>query len=140
MDIKMDIIEKVKLLKELGLNAISEKLLRKKTGKEKLLKAVEDYRYATKEDLDDFNKEMRQYSKELVVVEMKDFDRLPPDEVLEDLKKARVKKCFDTFHIAYIRQVKDPILFGKIGGFNELYFYISQWGDDVKIEDIIGTE
>ncbi len=136
----MDFAEKVKLLKELGLNAISEKLLRKKGGKEKLLKAVSEYRYATKEDLDDFKKEMRKYNKELAVVEMKSFDRLPPDEILEDLQKARKKKCFDTYHIAYIRKVKDPILFGKINGFNELFFYVSQWGDDVKIEDIIGTE
>lgn len=136
----MNIVEKVKLLKELGLNVISEKLLRKKTGKEKLLKAVSKYRYATKEDLDDFNKEMRNYNKELVIVEMKNFDRLPPDEVLEALQEARKYTCFDTYHIAYIRQVKDPILFGKIAGFNELYFFISQWGDDVKIEDIIGTE
>ena len=136
----MDFVEKVKMLKELGLNAISEKLLRKKGGKEKLLKAVDGYRYATKEDLDDFNKEMRKFNKELVVVEMKDFDRLPPDEVLGELQKTRKVNCFDTFHIAYIRAVKDPILFGKINGFNELYFFISQWGDDVKIEDIIGTE
>uniref|UniRef100_A0A6M3JDS1 Uncharacterized protein n=1 Tax=viral metagenome TaxID=1070528 RepID=A0A6M3JDS1_9ZZZZ len=136
----MEFTEKIKLLKELGLNAISEKLLRKKTGKEKLLKATNDYRYATKLDLDDFNKEMRKFNKELVVVAMKDFDRLPPDDVLVELKKARDKKCFDTFHIAYIRAVKDPILFGKIEDFNEIYFYIAQWGDDVNIEDIIGTE
>lgn len=136
----MNILEKAKLLKELGLNAISEKILRKKTGKDKLLKAVETYRYATQEDLNDFNKEMRSYSKEFIVVEMKNFDRLPPDDVLEELQKARKKGCFDTYHIGYIRKVKDPILFGKIDGFNGLYFYIAQWGDDVKIEDIIGTE
>lgn len=136
----MDILEKVKLLKELGLNAISEKLLRKKAGKDMLVKAVSDYRYATKEDLDDFNKEMKKFNRELVVVEMKNYDKLPPDDVLEELQKARGKACFNTFHIAYIQKVKDPILFGKIDGFNELFFFIAQWGDDVKIEDIIGTE
>jgi hypothetical protein len=136
----MDIIEKITLLKELGLNAISERLLRKKTGKEKLLIAIDKFRYASQEDLDEFNKEMKQYNKELVTVEMKNFDRLPPDDVLEDLKKARSEKCFDSYHISFIRQVKDPILFGKIDGFKELYFFISQWGDDVKIEDIIGND
>lgn len=132
--------EKAELLKSLGMDAVAEKLLRKKTGKDKLMRAIADYRYATGDDLDDFNKEMRQHGKELVVVEMKDYDKVPTDDVLVKLKEAQDKKCFDSFHIAYIRKVKDPILFGKIGDFKNLYFFIAQWGDDVNIEDIIGTE
>ena len=132
--------EKAELLLELGMTKVAEKVLRKGFGKKKLLIAVEGYRYATGEDLDDFNKEMKQHGKELRVVEIKDYDKVPPDHVLESLKKAQEKECFDNFHIAYIRKVKDPILFGKIDDFKNLYFYIDQWGDDVKIEDIIGTE
>jgi len=132
--------EKAELLLELGMTKIAEKVLRKGLGKKKLLQAIEDYRYATGEDLDEFNKDMKQYGKELVVVEIKDYDRIPPDDVLEALKTARAKGCFDTFHIAYIRKVKDPLLFGKIDEFKNLYFFIAQWGDDVKIEDIIGTD
>ena len=132
--------EKAELLLELGMTKVAEKVLRKGFGKKKLLRAVEDYRYATGEEIDEFNKEMKQCGKELVVVEIKDYDKVPPDEVLEELKKAQAKKCFDSFHIAYIRKVKDPILFGKIDDFKNLFFYIAQWGDDVKIEDIIGTE
>jgi hypothetical protein len=137
---KMKKQEKAELLLELGMKEAAEKLLRKGFGKKKLLKAVDNYRYATGEDLDDFNKDMKQYGKELVVVEIKDYDRIPPDEVLEALKAAQGDECFDSFHIAYIRKVKDPILFGKIDDFKNLYFFIAQWGDDVKIEDIIGTE
>lgn len=132
--------DKIALLAELGMEKAAEKLLRKKFGKTKLMKAVNDYRYATGEDLDEFNKEMKQYGKELVVVKIKDYDKIPPDDVLADLMTAKEKKCFDSFHVAFIRKVKDPILFGKIDDFKNLYFYIAQWGDDVKIEDIIGTE
>ena len=121
--------EKAELLLELGMTKIAEKVLRKGLGKKKLLQAIEDYRYATGEDLDEFNKDMKQYGKELVVVEIKDYDRIPPDDVLEALKTARAKGCFDTFHIAYIRKVKDPLLFGKIDEFKNLYFFIAQWGD-----------
>ncbi len=132
--------EKAELLLELGMTKIAEKVLRKGFGKKKLLQAVEEYRYATGEDLDDFNKEMKQYGKELTIVKIKDYDKIPPDDVLVALKEAKTKECFDSFHIAYIRKVKDPILFGKIDDFKNLYFFIAQWGDDVKIEDIIGTE
>jgi len=132
--------DKAKLLKELGMDAVADDLLKKKRGRERLLKAVELYRYATGEDIDDYNKEIKQHGKELVVVEIKDYKRLPPDDVLEKLKEAQAKDLFDTFHIAYIRKVKDPILFGKIKAFKNLYFFVAQWGDDVKFEDILGTE
>jgi len=137
---RMNPKEKISLLKELGMEGIAAKLLRKKTGKEKLLKAINDYRYATQEEIDDFNEEMREHNKELVIEEIKDSKKLPPDNVLVELRSAKNKGCFDKFHIAYIRAVKDPILFGKIDGFDTLYFYIAQWGDDVKIEEIIGTD
>lgn len=132
--------EKAELLAELGMGKVAAKLLRKKEGKTKLLRAVTDYRYATGEDLESFNKEIKGYGKELVVEEIKDYEKVPPDDVLIKLKEAKDKECFDTFHIAYIRKVKDPILFGKIDDFANLYFFVAQWGDDVKIEDIIGTE
>jgi len=132
--------EKAKLLKELGMDAVAETLLKKKRGRERLLKAVEIYQYATSEDIDDFNAEMKNHGRRLVIVEVKDYKRLPPDNVLEALKKAQADDLFDSFHIAYIERVKDPILFGQIKAFKNLYFFIAQWGDDVKFEDILGTE
>jgi hypothetical protein len=132
--------EKAEWLKELGMDKMAEKVLRKKSGRDKLLKAVEKYRYATGEDLDDFNKEMKDHGKELVLVAIKDYDKLPPDDVLQSLQVAKDDDIFDSFEIAYIRKVKDPILFGAIDDFKNLHFFIAQWGDDVKIEDIIGTD
>ena len=132
--------EKAKLLEELGMKTVAETLLKKKRGRERLLKAVEKYQYATGEDIDDYNTELKTHGRRLVIVEIKDYKRLPPDDVLEALKKAQAEDLFDTFHIAYIERVKDPILFGKIKAFKNLYFFIAQWGDDVKFEDILGTE
>lgn len=132
--------EKAKLLKELGMTAVADDLLKKKRGREKLLAAVEKFRYATGEDIDDFNADMKSQGKRLAIVEIKDYKKLPPDHVLESLQKAQEADLFDTFHVAYIVKVKDPILFGKIKAFKNLYFFIDQWGDDVKFEDILGTE
>lgn len=132
--------EKAELLKELGMEKVAETLLKKKRGRERLLQAVEKYRYATGEDIDDFNAELKDRGRRLVIVEVKDYKRLPPDNVLEALKKAQADDIFDSFHIAYIERVKDPILFGQIKAFKNLYFFIAQWGDDVKFEDILGTE
>jgi len=136
----MDVKEKTKLLKELGMDAVAETILKKKRGRDRLLKAVEKYQYATGEDIDDFNEEIKSQGRRLVIVEIKDYKRLPPDDVLEALKKAQADDLFDSFHIAYIERVKDPILFGKIKAFKNLFFYIAQWGDDVKFEEILGTE
>jgi hypothetical protein len=133
----MEIKEKIKLLDSLGLKTIAARLSRKQGGKKKLLLAINDYKYVTQEDINEYNKEMGRYNKELVVVKIKDYTSLPPDDVLEDLKNAKAKECFDGFYVAYLEKVKDPLLFGKIDGFKELYFFISQWGDDVKIEDIL---
>ena len=137
---EMDVREKTKLLKELGMDAVADTLLKKKRGRDRLLKAVEKYRYATGEDIDDFNADIKSQGSRLVIVEVKDYKRLPPDDVLEALKQAQKEDLFDSFHIAYIERVKDPILFGKIKAFKNLYFFIAQWGDDVKFEDILGTE
>lgn len=54
-------------------------------------------------------------------------------------EKAQKLKCFDTFEIAKIEAVeerKDPIVFGCITGCPDKFF-IAQWDDDVKIEDIL---
>jgi hypothetical protein len=37
-----------------------------------------------------------------------------------------------------VKEVIDPIIFGKIDGCTDRFF-IAQWDDDVKIEDIVGA-
>ena len=66
----------------------------------------------------------------------------PPDTVLDALEKAKEDNCFDTFEVAkisWIEEIKDPILFGIIEGCSDKFF-ISQWDDDVKIEDLLFME
>ena len=136
----MEAKDKAKLLAELGLEKASERLLRKHDGKRKILSAINEYRYATQDDIDDFNKEIQKCGKRLVFTELKSYENLPPDDVLDALRKAKEKDCFDSFDVAHIEMVKDPILFGRIKDFKNLYFYIAQWGDDVRIEDILKFE
>jgi len=74
------------------------------------------------------------------------YTAAPPREVLVELKKAKELGCFDSFEIATINEVhdehvqtirmEDPILFGRIENSDNRYF-IAQWDDDVKIEDIL---
>ena len=52
------------------------------------------------------------------------------------LEEAKKLDCFDEFEIAYIAEVKDPILFGIVKGCSTK-FYVAQWDDDVRIEDIL---
>ncbi len=78
------------------------------------------------------------------------YDKVPPTNVLESLRKAKELDCFDYFeiltlgqarHVEYIPlpQPKDPVLFGRINGSDNRYF-IDQWDDDVAIEDILREE
>jgi hypothetical protein len=74
------------------------------------------------------------------------YTAAPPREVLVELKRAKDIGCFDSFEIATINEVRDehvqtirmedPILFGRIENSDNRYF-IAQWDDDVKIEDIL---
>jgi len=61
---------------------------------------------------------------------------VPPQDVLDKLKIARDAKLFDDFAVLHIQRVPDPILCGKINESNDLYF-IAEWGDDVKLSDIV---
>ncbi len=66
-----------------------------------------------------------------------EYEKTPPDSVLASMEAAVEKKCFDSFEVAHIERVKDPIIFGKIKGCADS-FYIDQWDNDVTIEEILG--
>ncbi len=129
--------KKVEFLKSLGLEKLAERIERKREAKRKITIAIATYKYVNQEDIDEYNIEIGKFNKRLKLEEIKNYRQLPPDDVLEALKKAQQDNCFDDFYIAFVENVKDPILFGTIKDFKNLYFYIAQWGDDVKIEDIL---
>lgn len=75
----------------------------------------------------------------LAFVDIKDYPEVPPPDCLMDLKKAKDLKCFDKFEVAKVETVEirpDPIIFGLIDNCVDKFF-VTQWDDDVKIEDIL---
>lgn len=75
----------------------------------------------------------------LAFVRLADYPECPPMDCLMDLKKAKELECFDAFEVAKVETVDirpDPIIFGLINGCEDKFF-ITQWDDDVKIEDIL---
>lgn len=115
--------------------------------KRKLALAYEHYRFVRKEKIDAFNAKLKSQTKvgkepysaswkSLRFTNIRDYAMVPPDEILMALETAQGRKCFDEFLVAHITEVKDPILFGAIGGCSDLFF-IGQWDNDVKIEDIL---
>ncbi|MGD0652253.1 MAG: hypothetical protein ABSA97_14145, partial [Verrucomicrobiia bacterium] len=67
---------------------------------------------------------------------------VPPPAALEKLAEARMFGCFDDFEVADLKTVAvrpDPILFGVIIGCPDKFFIV-QWDNDVKIEDILRAD
>ena len=74
--------------------------------------------------------------KEVKLTPLREWDTTPPEYVLDNVVKAKKLDCFSEFVVAHVQNVPDPIVFGMVKDCKDL-FYISQWGDDLKIEDVI---
>lgn len=111
--------------------------------------AYEKYMFVSQEKINKFNDKLRietlkedaksRIYKHLAFTPIGDYGKVPPDKVLDKLEAAQNTGIFDSFEVAYIewvKEVKDPIIFGRINGCDDRFF-ISQWDDDVKVEDII---
>lgn len=135
-------------LKNLGLTRASDRI----TSAQKMTIAYGKYLFVTEEKINDFNSKLRKDTirempnayeyKRLLFVPLEEYNEVPPPHVLEALEKALEDKCFDTFEIAkveWIKEIKDPIVFGRINNCTDRFF-ISQWDDDVKFEDILFLE
>lgn len=79
----------------------------------------------------------------LVLDALEKYDGVPPQDVLEKLAAAKQFGIFDTFEVAHVEPVAtkvhfpDPILFGRVAGCTD-HFFIGEWGNDVKLADLIG--
>ena len=115
-------------------------------------KAYEKYLFVTQNTINKFNDKLREETiledhrhrtyKRLIFIQLNQYEKLPPSNVLTALEAAIDDKCFDSFEIAkiaWIEEIKDPILFGIIENCSDKFF-ISQWDDDVKIEDLLFME
>ena len=144
----------IELLEKLGFTQASKDLKVKEELKRKMTIAYEHFRYVRPEKIIVFNEKLKQetikregkkganlyenYDK-LAFTPIAQYGTIPPTEVLEKIEQAQKIGCFDEFEIAKIESVKeykDPIVFGKITGCSDLFF-IAQWDNDVKIEDIL---
>lgn len=141
-------------LKSLGLTTAASELGRQEALSKKLLLAYEHFRFVTPANIETFQKKLEKETvketgknqwgiitehKTLKFTAIKDYPNVPPSEALNALEEAMKVGCFDTFEIAsiqFVQKVPDPILFGRVTGCEDRFF-IAQWDDDVKIEDIL---
>jgi len=63
-------------------------------------------------------------------------DRIMPEEVLDELEKAKDRQIFDQFHVLWVEKVKDPLLLASIEGCKD-FFLIAEWSDDISFEQIM---
>ena len=146
--------ETVERLEKLGFKTAGSKVKRLAEKKRKLAIAYEHYRFVRKEKIDDFNQRLKEKTikrekhsfggyreeyQQLSFTPVEQYSECPPDSVLADLETAMGRNCFDAFEIAHIVttiKIPDPILFGRISGCPDRFF-ISQWDDDISIQEIL---
>lgn len=116
--------------------------------KRNLALAYELYRYVTPEKVALFNEKLKKKTGKnmdnawSMTYQMLDFtpianyEKVPPEDVLVKLEEAQAHKCFDSFEVGYIRNVEDPLLFGRIEKCPNRFF-IAQWDTDVSIDDLL---
>lgn len=145
----------VDLAKEAGFETAAKNADADYTLAKKLLVAYATYKVVTDDQINEFNAALRAKTekqtdrwtktfKKLALVPIAKYASLPPAEVLEAVKLARSGGLFCGFDVAYIMDEKevrdpDPIVFGNIDGCSD-HFFITQWGDDVKLTDLIANE
>jgi hypothetical protein len=135
-------------LEKLGLSKAASEISRA----ERLTKAYNDYTVMTQDRIDAFNRKLKEDTiiengrisqyKQLTFIPLNEYEKVPPTDVLEKLEKAQETKIFDTFEVCkveWIREVKDPIIFGRIKGCNDR-FYIAQWDNDISLTDLVSFD
>lgn len=150
-------------LKKLGMRKAAsvvvteaQKLEKQKVAFRRLTLAYEHFRHMEQADLDKYNAALKRKTlkttgrKGVDLVEhydqvkftpLAEYSKVPPVDVLDKVEQAMEKGCFDSYEVAEIKgtkEYKDPIVFGRISGCPDRFF-IAQWDNDLRIEDIIGT-
>ena len=136
-------------LDKIGLKTASNKIKELKELRRKMSIAYEHFRFVTPEKINAFNDKLRKQTEKinnyystydrLNFISLSNYEEVPPLDVLDKIEQAQEIGCFDTFEIAKIESVKetkDPIVFGIVNGCPDKFF-VAQWMDDVKIEDIL---
>lgn len=121
----------------------------------RLMMAYEHFRYVTEDQIIAFNAKLKEATLKrqgkagvnlyhvydtLKFVPAAEYDKLPPADVLEKVAHAKSLAIFDETEVCTVtstREYKDPIVFGRINGCTDR-FYIADWGDDIRITDLLG--
>lgn len=144
-------------LAKAGFTAAADGIKRKRDMMRKLRIAFEHFRVVKPEHISRFNEELRKRTEvvtgsniwgdirqydALLFTPIVEYGTVPPQRVIGDLINAQDLGCFDRFEVCTIQSVRvipDPIVFGIIEGCDNKYF-ITQWDNDVSIEDILSPE
>lgn len=129
-----------------GQKSGAEKLYKFAQVCEKEIKAVEAgiNTYVSRKDIDEYIQNIA--SKQVVIIELENYERDIPDELVDKIAELQEKKIFDAFYVVFTdytggerkkveqaRRDKDPILFGAmlIGDqVNTRLYYIGDWVDE----------
>jgi len=68
---------------------------------------------------------------------VKDYKAVPPKDVLLKMEEHKARGIFDSFTIASVEKIKDPLLLGRVEGVDDRRFFIAQWGEDIALDDVI---
>ena len=141
--------EKVAYLKSIGLTAVAETIEETASLSDKLKQAYARYRYLSPSAIERFQAKLQAEAhmndqgvtsyKRLRFTRLESYPKLPPDDVLAALDQAKSYGCFDYFEVADLETVKvypDPLLLGCVNNCADKFF-ITQWDQDVKIQDIL---
>lgn len=135
----------IERLEKSGLTGIAKTIKKLKEKNAKMIIAYEHFRFVRPEKFQAFNERLKRETMKdytynrLRFTALENYNKIPPMMVLDAIDAANDKACFDRYEVADIESVKelpDPIVFGVIDGCSDKFF-ITQWDDDVKIEDIL---
>lgn len=149
-----NLTEHIELAQAAGFHAAAQKTREQADRAAKMAKAYEFYRFVSEEKIQAFQaklkeKTLRQEGKYPALYEnydilsfthAQDYPDMPPPEIMEKVKQTVATGIFDALEVAKIestRVYRDPIIFGRIQGCPDR-FYVCQYDDDVKIEDLLG--
>lgn len=111
--------------------------------------AYSDYLFVTPSHINDFNEKLKEetlkedkrayHYKKLIFISLDKYTAIPSITALNALESAQTRGIFDSFMVCkidWVEEIKDPIIFGRIEGCED-FFFISQWDNDVRVEEII---
>ena len=152
IDLKTDVVndDLLKDLEQAGLTKISRKIKDIRSFQTKIDIAIKNFPLIlTENHIKEFNemlykdtfkedKKSIEY-KRLKFTPISDYEKIPSQFVLERIKKAKDLNCFDEFEVCtidWVKELKDPVVFGVISGTTDKFF-ITQWDNDITITELL---